>query len=241
MIRIERRELPSTIVKKLRDKTGKLAAAGSKPVRARSMWRGAKALQRDLRDQLQLMAMGINCCMYCGDGLSPDIDHFEPLSLAPERTFDWLNHLLACAHCNSHHKRDLFPRDQLGRPMLVDPTCEEPADHLEFILSTGDYEPLTVRGEITVETFKLNRDALRRSRLAAVHMFSSMLRDRSRAMADGNHGRVEEVTASLREQPFAGVLYAMLAYKDQPAAALVIGTDTLQALSDPTVNFWTLP
>lgn len=55
-------------------------------------------------------------CMYCGDNQGTDVDHFEPLSLAPLRTFDWPNHLLACSLCNSHYKRHLFPCDEDGRP-----------------------------------------------------------------------------------------------------------------------------
>jgi hypothetical protein len=93
--------------------------------------------------------------MYCGDNQGTDVDHHEPLALAPYRTFDWLNHLLACSVCNSHFKRDGFPRADDGTPLLLDPTADEPLDHLALSLSVGWYAPRTERGRVTIETLGL--------------------------------------------------------------------------------------
>lgn len=54
---------------------------------------------------LRQMAPGLERCMYCGDNQGTDIDHFEPLARNPLRTFDWLNHLLACSG-GGHESRE---------------------------------------------------------------------------------------------------------------------------------------
>ncbi|MBG0816068.1 HNH endonuclease [Planomonospora sp. ID82291] len=184
--------------------------------------------------------------MYCGDGLGTDIDHFEPLAAAPLRAFDWPNHLLACSHCNSHEKRELFPRAADGTPLLVDPSAEDPYDHLELVLSTGVYEALTVRGEATIEVFGLNRPDLVRGRAAAFIRTVCMLRDRARlvrpvGLAEDADAETEaaEIAVSLLDQPFADVLYAMLRYRDLPGAEHVLrGKEVVEALADPALHFW---
>ena len=154
--------------------------------------------------------------MYCGDGLGTDIDHFEPLVEAPLRAFDWPNHLLACSHCNSHQKRELFPRDEDGAPLLVDPSAEDPYEHLELVLSTGVYEALSLRGDATIGVFGLNRADLVRGRASAFIRTVSMLRDRVRSLQSTDDVEAAEIITSLRDQPFADVLYAMLRYRGLP-------------------------
>jgi hypothetical protein len=107
------------------------------------------------------MAPGIEQCMYCGD-TGTEIDHFEPISRNPLRTFDWLNHLLACVNCNSRAKLAAFPIDAHGHPLLIDPTAEDPFDHLRLSLPFGRYEPLTDKGRTTIKVCSLNRPQLER-------------------------------------------------------------------------------
>ncbi|WP_327044329.1 HNH endonuclease [Microbispora sp. NBC_01189] len=177
--------------------------------------------------------------MYCGDGLGTDIDHFEPLAEAPLRAFDWPNHLLACSHCNSHQKRESFPRDEDGTTLLVDPSAEDPYEHLELVLSTGVYEALTSRGGVTIGVFGLNRADLVRGRASAFVRTVSMLRDRARLLQSSDHEEAAEIAASLRDQPFADVLYAMLRYRDMPGADRVLrGGEVVDALADPALHLW---
>lgn len=105
--------------------------------------------------------------MYCGDNQGTDVDHFEPIALAPLRTFDWPNHMLACSLCNSHYKRHLFPYDEEGRALLVDPTVEEPLNHLHLVRGTGQYIALSPQGEASIDVFRLNRGSLVKGRLDA--------------------------------------------------------------------------
>ncbi|WP_327259265.1 HNH endonuclease [Streptomyces sp. NBC_01240] len=127
----------------------------------------------DLISVLEQMAPGHERCMYCGDNQGTDIDHFEPLTLAPLRTFAWPNHLLACSLCNSHYKRHIFPRDEGGRPLLLDPTIEDPLERLHLILGVGRYEALSPQESAGNDVFGLNRGSLLKGRLDAYRAVGS--------------------------------------------------------------------
>jgi uncharacterized protein (TIGR02646 family) len=75
-------------------------------------------------------------CMYCLDSHGTDIEHFWPKTPYPERMFVWLNLLLCCAECG-RFKGDRFPLAD-GMPLLVDPTAEDPWQHLDFDPTTGN-------------------------------------------------------------------------------------------------------
>jgi uncharacterized protein (TIGR02646 family) len=76
-------------------------------------------------------------CMYCEDSRGTDIEHFKPKSLYPAQVFRWLNFLWICAACN-RSKGNRFPCDSAGQPLLLDPTQDEPWDHLFFDPETGE-------------------------------------------------------------------------------------------------------
>ncbi|MEU8266613.1 HNH endonuclease [Sphaerisporangium sp. NPDC049002] len=240
MIRVYRVVLSDELSARLREHTSKLREENAGLSRARTMWKNARAVRSGLADHLDSMATGIRRCMYCGDGFGTDIDHFEPLADAPLRAFDWPNHLLACSHCNSHHKRECFPLDEDGSPLLVDPSAEDPYEHLELALNTGVYRSLTPRGAATIDVFGLNRGALQRGRAAAFIRTVSMLRDRARLIQTSDaKEEAAEIADSLREQPFADVLYAMLCYRSLPGAETVLrGREVVEALDDPALHFW---
>ncbi len=240
MIRIHRTPLPPNINEHLQSLTDELLKDGLDGKKARAKWGNAKAARKQVRSCLDAMAMGIKACMYCGDHLSADVDHFEPVAQAPHRVFDWLNHLLACAHCNSHQKRDQFPRDENGMPLLVDPSAEDPHDHLMLTLATGQYECLTRRGEVTISVFGLNRDDLIDARASAFEVMRSVLLERVRHFHAGNITRANRLTKALFDQPFIDVLYTMLRHRDHPRAALLLGGhDVVDALADPVLDLWT--
>ena len=112
MIPIERVELPADLLRRMSDRTDKIRTcpAPEAVATARGLWAGsARIIGQPLRATLQQMAPGAERCMYCGDNQDTDVDHFEPVVRNPHRTFDWLNHLLACSFCNSHQKRDCYP------------------------------------------------------------------------------------------------------------------------------------
>jgi hypothetical protein len=161
--------------------------------------------------------------MYCGDSRGTDIDHFEPISFAPLRTFDWENHLLACSSCNSNAKRDAYPFDGFGKSLLINPSTEDPFDHLKLALSVGEYTGITRKGCVTIQIFQLNRADLRRGREVAFARCKSMLRDYVNLEASGRPDEAATTKRALEEQPFADVLHAMYSVADVPGADIVLG------------------
>lgn len=233
MIPIKRITLEEQLAKRLEARTSALRASQANAQSARKAWNSASKEKQGIRMHLVRMAPGIERCMYCGDSRATDIDHFEPISHLPYGTFEWLNHLLACGSCNSNEKRDQFPLDDEGNPLLLDPTRENPGLHLRLILRTGKYRPLTPRGKTSIAVFNLNRGDLVIGRQGAYLMAEAAL---CRAHTLLRQGRVEEATerlAVLAAQPHASVLQEMLRLADRPTAKDILDPAVVAALTDP--------
>lgn len=225
MIRIARVPLPEDLESHLHALTKAVSAAeGQGWVKeARRVWRLESTRTRvraRLYDALGQMAPGLEQCMYCGEPGST-IDHFEPISCNPLRTFDWLNHLLACSPCNSVHKRDQFPVDPDGKPLLIDPTVEDPFDHLLLSLETGMYTALTPKGAATIEVCGLNERLLPEGRLHARSVVDICLRAWAVAHAQGSGPQASHYVALVQGQPFADVCQTMLRQARMPGAEIV--------------------
>jgi hypothetical protein len=108
-----------------------------------------------------------NQCAYCGVNLSQpavaDIDHFYPKSKYPEFSQDISNLLIVCKRCNTT-KRDSFPLDGGGNPLLVNPTTEKMSDHIS-IDDNGYLTGTTEKGKATISTLNLNNEALVNQRI----------------------------------------------------------------------------
>jgi hypothetical protein len=76
--------------------------------------------------------------------------------------FRWDNWLLSCGKCNES-KWQHFP-DCEGQPCLLDPTVDEPSEHLTF--SSARVVGLTSRGRVTAELLGLDRGPLEDQREA---------------------------------------------------------------------------
>jgi hypothetical protein len=234
VIRLRRAALPTELSEELAKRTGHLVQTAADGAAAREQWKSARSCRSGLRRLLSHMASGIDRCMYCGDSLGTDIDHFEPLFISPLRAFEWSNHFLACSHCNSHEKRERFPRDEDGTALLVDPAKEDPSEHMLLVLSTGEYEALTPQGEATIKVFGLNRTALSRGRRSAFVITRSVLLTYLRLYGDGLTDEAMETAAELEYQPFADVREAMRWTRRNIApenAELILGgPDVIRAL-----------
>ncbi|GAB2516757.1 HNH endonuclease family protein [Nocardiopsis aegyptia] len=234
MIRLTRTDLPEVLATDLDRRASALARESADSKSARKKWDGAKACRIRLREQLKDMAAGLNRCMYCGDNLGTDVDHFAPLFFSPLRAFDWFNHLLACSYCNSHTKREQFPVAADGTPLLVDPCAEDPSEHLFLVLSSGSYEALTHRGTATIQVFGLNRRELTQGRQSAFFATKLFLKAYLGHHDDGQEERAAETLVHLDQQPFADVREAMrwtsAHAPAENAAALLGGADMVRAL-----------
>jgi uncharacterized protein (TIGR02646 family) len=119
------------------------------------------------RDTLKTMAGARHRCMYCSDSAGTDIDHFWPKARFHGRMFQWLNMVLCCSGCGAL-KSSRFPRVN-GKPLLLDPTVDDPWRFLEYSPNYGQLVPLATprfkvhakRAEKTVEVMRLDeREAL---------------------------------------------------------------------------------
>lgn len=131
-----------------------------------SIWSSARrsdALQYVLR-KLRSMMGDRQRCMYCLDSHGTDIEHFWPKKPYPNRMFKWLNLLLCCAECG-RFKGDRFPMGNDDSPLLIDPSAEDPWNHLDFDPDTGNIVPrfdfrandFSDKGKETVDILKLDR------------------------------------------------------------------------------------
>jgi uncharacterized protein (TIGR02646 family) len=154
--------------------------------------------------KIDLFEMSSGKCAYCETHLgSPDhfdIDNYRPKGgvtnskggYQPDHYFwlayDWTN-LLPCCYSCSRTKQSFFPLaegsqiaavgatgSELARekPMLLDPTVDEPSEHLRFD-DDGSVVALTDRGAMTVETLSLNRYDLQKARKNAATKIKRLL------------------------------------------------------------------
>ncbi|WP_063856950.1 MULTISPECIES: HNH endonuclease [unclassified Kitasatospora] len=234
MIPLQRPPLTDQLEAELARRTEAIRKAGPTTATGRAAWRTAREPKARLRTLLHRMTPGLLRCMYCGDNLGTDIDHFEPIARAPLRTFDWHNHLLACAYCNSNQKRDRFPTDPAsGTPLLIDPATEDPADHLLLYLESGAYQGLTAKGHATIDVFALNsRAELVRGRRLAFTVVKALLRDWHTRTTAGDHATAAEIADALDLLWQADVVRAVYRLTDnRPLAEVVLGPEAFTALT----------
>lgn len=242
MIRLRRAVLSAGTAQLLKDYTDDIrqqATEKERKDRAKNLWANRRQVRPALLRGLAEMAPGHERCMYCGDSQGTDIDHFEPKSLAPLRTFDWLNHLLACSFCNSNQKRNRFPTAVDGSPLLVDPTTDDPLDHLRLVLPLGEYRGLTERGRACIEVFGLNeRSVLVKGRRDAYATARHSVELWRIAVDKGQRDKAAEIVRVAWDRPLVDVLVTMFHQSGHPAAdALFVGEEeTLDLLRDPELR-----
>jgi uncharacterized protein (TIGR02646 family) len=240
MKRIQRLSLSSQARAFLRKRSEAVATAADARAEAGRLWdlQSNKAFQ-EIREILRRMAPGDERCMYCEDSHGTAIEHFWPKAVYPDRAFDWLNYLIACSECNSNYKRNQFPLDAAGQPLLVNPAEEDPLDHLSFSPSTGLYQPQTSKGDPSIQVFGLNRINLTRGRVDAWTVLNELLVVYVRCRKAGDEERADKIETAVREYPFSGVLAALLRIAEGPAADVLISAECLQATrSCPEILSW---
>jgi 5-methylcytosine-specific restriction endonuclease McrA len=57
-------------------------------------------------------------------------------SLYPKEAFEWENLILCCQVCNIS-KANRFPVDENGKPLLINPSNEDPDKHIKLDQLTG--------------------------------------------------------------------------------------------------------
>ncbi|MEV7218082.1 hypothetical protein AB0O31_33935 [Kitasatospora cineracea] len=237
MIPLERPPASERLTKLCDFRTRKIRTGGATTEVAAKEWQRAATAKSMIRELLEAMAPGVLRCMYCLDSRGTDIDHFAPKSRVPLWTFCWHNHLLACSHCNSNLKRDAYPCDSFGQCLLIDPTVEDPADHLRLDPITGEYQGCTPDGEssakgvVSIRVFGLNRYELREGRRNAYIKCRELLSSWHRQFRCGDYQRAEEIALALCNEPFADVLRFLEWIGSQTYAAAALGDELATALA----------
>ena len=172
---------------------------------ARTQWARFRATIgfKPIENALVTMSGPRQRCAYCSDSHASDIDHFCPIALDHSRAFDWINMLWVCSRCN-RIKGSRFPVNQLGEPLLVDPTSIDPWSKLTLdtrsgIISARYHDDVfDSMGDATLEILPtINYEAVTEGRLRVVrqllHAFDEVTRN-----GDTSKGR-ERLATCVRE------------------------------------------
>ncbi|MEU5953608.1 hypothetical protein [Streptomyces sp. NPDC047525] len=239
MIPIQRLGLPEAVTARMTLLTGRIelrdVASGARKKYVDNLWKDEDEVKQELRGVLLKMAPGVlGCCMYCGGFTATDIEHFEPREHDALKTFFWPNHLLVCGPCNSTYKRDWWECDEeTGEPLLIDPTREDPFDHLRLDLRECEYLGETDKGRTTVKVLGLNlpeRRLVAGRKLARLNI-RIVLRDWGRARREEDAKAERHALDVLKGQPFVDVWQALLRQAVLPGAALVMSDEPPEILA----------
>lgn len=239
MRKLGRKPLTAAAELVLESRTQQVLAAPDPASEAQRLWKQQGPAFEEIRATLGAMASGRERCMYCEDSEGTDIEHFWPKSTYPERAFTWTNYLLACSRCNSNFKREQFPRDAAGAPLLIDPTVDEPQAHLVLSGRTGKLTALTPKGENSIEVFGLGRDLLEKGRHDAWFAIGVFLREYDEARARNDLAHADLVRQWLGRFPFSSVFVWFLRYAALPGASTLIDARSLGVLQKyPDIQTW---
>jgi uncharacterized protein (TIGR02646 family) len=194
---------------------------------------------REIKDVLRQMASGYQNCMYCESGEATDIEHFWPKSQYPHKAYEWLNYLLACSNCNSNNKRDRFPVGAVGQPLLIDPTAEDPREHLDLLPLSGKYRALSPKGEHSIDVFGLGRVTLELARRDAWNGLQGLLVAYSAYRASGEDTAAADIRTVVCNHPFASLFVRMLEMASKPFAHRFLRPICLAAIQNhPELSGW---
>jgi len=166
MIHIERGDPPEGFEDRAVELARRLAEARQQDpaLTASRYW---QRVRTELRaDAAELAERFHHKCAFCEARMehvqNPHIEHYHPKGCAEFEVlmFDWRNWLLSCGRCNET-KWKHFP-DCGGKPCLLDPTVDEPGEHLLF--HRQEVEGLDDRGRETIRLLGLDRSPLSRER-----------------------------------------------------------------------------
>jgi uncharacterized protein (TIGR02646 family) len=161
----------------------------------RAVWqssRGTKTIRR-VAETLAKMAGDRSRCMFCSDSRGTDIDHFWPLAAYRDRVFSWPNMLWACTGCNRAKSASFALAN--GTPLLLNPTIDDPWDHLFFDPTTCNVVPRfdpaarqeNPRGKFTVDHLPLNDEAVTNGRAASLRTLCASIEHFRQKLAAGEN------------------------------------------------------
>ncbi|MFC8711304.1 HNH endonuclease [Streptomyces sp. NPDC057197] len=190
---------------------------------ARTEWSAYRksAKSRPLINALKEMNGQRQRCVYCCDSRSADVDHFTPIAFDFSMAFVWKNFILVCPECN-RNKSARFPVDSQGRPLIIDPTLEDPWDFLILDTKSGylaarfleeDFDP---KGDATIEVIScINHEAVIEGRRRVISRYYDALE--SLLESDDPVGLVGKLIREVREDEYGvGSWFARREGRDDP-------------------------
>jgi uncharacterized protein (TIGR02646 family) len=173
-------------------------------------WENFRRTKTGRAVSLALRAAFRSKCAFCERVNARTVDHFYPKERYPRRKFRWSNLLLCCAECNPA-KGDYFPfRNR--RPLLLDPTRDEPLEYFTWDLQTGamvestdpDRQP---HARATRDRLRLDEGPLRDERRAHLNRVVYLLTE----VVNEHHAVRPETRRRLEEEldprrPYLGIL-----------------------------------
>lgn len=239
---VARPSLSATTMSALADLTAEVVGDLDPKSRAIALWKHKpQAAFSEVRAVLRRMAAGRERCMYCEENEGTDIEHFWPKSKHPEKAFSWLNYLLACSHCNSNHKRARFPMTG-GEPDLLDPSADEPREHLRLLPVNGKYAAIGHKGGPSIEVFDLNGEQrgrkLPQGRRDTLVKLQVLLLAYDVFVDRGDHGDAHQTKRCIMNEPFPAVLRFLVDLAQQPGATQVLRPGVPEAIRRHRVAGW---
>jgi hypothetical protein len=206
--------------------------------RIESFWKGKRSTKplKAVERALRAMASGLERCMYCEDSRGCDIEHSYPKVRYHSKAFLWLNLLLICADCN-RQKNDAFDEG------ILDPTKEDPLDHIVLSFTTGRYTARddSPRGTVTLRIVRrvASDQILTQGRQRAVATIRIFLRDFDACQTQGRLEDADQVRRALVNEPFSAAFAAILRASKEPGATDVLGEALVDVVSrHPAMHQW---
>lgn len=154
-------------------------------------------------------------CVYCESQMkhvSPGhIDHYHPKTAIAfqSRMLAWDNWLLACSTCNTNKGSRFVFHD--GCLVLLDPSAEDPAEHISFLNAQILY--CSERGRKTIELIKLDRLDLDQKRMYWLNYISCLLLVLLRESEVRDQARKLLIWSMQDDAPYAGMIRVFLREK----------------------------
>ncbi len=141
-------------------------------------------------------------CCFCERliGTDGDVEHFRPKQAYKQATgeplqrpgyywlaYEWDNLYLACPGCNQRHKQNLFPlqnttdrainhRQNIDteQPLFINPGKDNPEEFIGFRGEIAYAIEGNLKGEVTIDSLKLNQRSLPEARLQRLQLLNSL-------------------------------------------------------------------
>ena len=126
---------------------------------------------------------------------------------------------------------------------MLDPTREDPLDHLVLSFATGRYTPRDdgPRGAATLRIVRrlASDPTLARGRQNAISKLRTFLREYDGHAADGRTVQAEAIRGIVVQEPFSAAFAAVLRASTEPGAAEVLGEELVAMVSrHPAMHQW---